>query len=151
MEKQPNVWSLLHKLGGYYLIPHELLHVAAYRIIGKPCKYNWGDYAVQPLASRTKYERLFVLLLPFTACWLFGLVFHFLWLVAALLFIKMPFDVYFQIYGLTWHFILPVIGTLFIIYSSTAHSDLIIAYNVLVGKDKSHEQSYDPHPQFNHQ
>lgn len=29
--------TFLHKLGGYYLIPRELLHLLTYRIIGQPC------------------------------------------------------------------------------------------------------------------
>lgn len=139
--------DFLHKLGGYYLIPHELLHVLAYRLIGKPCEYEWGEYFVRPLASRTKGQRLFVLLLPFVTCWVLAFFFHFLWILSALLVIQMPLDKYFLVEGPTWHFAFPIIGTLCIIYSGTAHGDLISTYYVLVGKDKSHEDGYKPHQQ----
>ena len=36
MPKQTDRKPFLYKLEGHYLIPHELLHVLAYRIIGKP-------------------------------------------------------------------------------------------------------------------
>jgi hypothetical protein len=141
MNDTREVKDFWYKLGGYYLIPHELLHVLAYRLIGKPCHYDWGDYYVRPLAKRTRRERLFVLLFPFIVCWLLGFFFHFLWGASALLVIRMPLERYFFESGPTWHFALPIIATGFIIYSGTAHADLIIAYRVLVGKDKSHEES----------
>ncbi len=33
----------LHRLGGYFLIPHELLHIVGYRLVGKQCRYEWGE------------------------------------------------------------------------------------------------------------
>lgn len=132
------------KLIGYILVPHELLHVWAYRIIGKPCQYRWGNHYVRPLAKRTKRQRLFVLLFPFVFCWGVGLFFFFLWTLATLIFIRMPLDAHFQANGLTWHYLLPLGSLLFIMYGSVAGGDLMIAYNVLRGKDKSHEESYDP-------
>lgn len=144
MNGKTTFWDALHKLGGYYLVPHELLHVLAYRLINKPCEYQWGHHYVRPLAKRTKWQRIFVLLFPFVSCWAIGFFFHFLWLLAALFFIRMPLDEHFQTDGLTWHYFLPLIGTLFILYSSAAHGDLVITYNVLRGKDKSHEKSYEP-------
>jgi hypothetical protein len=29
---------------GYLLIPHELLHIVGYRLVGKRCLYHWGDH-----------------------------------------------------------------------------------------------------------
>jgi hypothetical protein len=123
--------SFLYKLGGYYGIPHELLHVLAYRIIGKPCCYKWGDYQVMPLAyeTETKQEKLFVTLLPFVTFMSIGLIFHFLWIMSAF-FIKMKPEQYF-IDGPTWHFSFFIVGSLFIAYASTAHYDLIKAYYLL--------------------
>jgi hypothetical protein len=57
--------DLLWKLDGYLLIPHELMHVIAYRMIGKRCAYQFGDHSVKALEDRTLNERLFCLLLPF--------------------------------------------------------------------------------------
>jgi hypothetical protein len=56
--------DLLWKLDGYLLIPHELMHVVAYRMIGKRCAYQFGDHSVKALEDRTLNERLFCLLLP---------------------------------------------------------------------------------------
>ncbi len=144
MNKQHTSKTFLHKLGGYYLIPHELLHVLAYRIIGKPCSYQWGDYAVQSLAPKNRREKLFVLLLPFGVCWALGLFFGLLWLLSAF-FIEIPPERYF-IDGPTWHFIFPIIATLCIIYSGTAHQDLIDAYGWLFVY-KADYDSPQPHQQ----
>jgi hypothetical protein len=64
MKEQSALKTFFHKIGGYYLIPHELLHVLAYRLIGKPYDYQWGNYQVSSPAKMTRGERLFVLLLP---------------------------------------------------------------------------------------
>jgi hypothetical protein len=55
---------MLWKLDGYLVIPHELMHVVAYRLIGKRCAYQLGDHTVKPLEERTLNERLFCLLFP---------------------------------------------------------------------------------------
>jgi hypothetical protein len=101
MQERSTFRNFLHKLGGYYLIPHELLHVLAYRIIGKPCRYEWGDYRVRSLKPKTRPEKLFVLLFPFVACWVLGLFFGALWVLSAF-FINIPPERYF-IDGPTWH------------------------------------------------
>ena len=119
----------LYKLGGYYLIPHELLHVFAYRIIGKSCQYKWGDYHVQSSAERTRGEKLFVLLFPTVICLVFGGFFHFLWLMTAF-FIKIPPEQYF-IDGPTWHFVFPLMAFIFILYSGNGYGDVINAYRLL--------------------
>jgi hypothetical protein len=36
------------QLNGYIAVPHELLHVAGYWLVGKPCQYRWGDAYVTP-------------------------------------------------------------------------------------------------------
>lgn len=137
-------WNFLHKLGGYYLIPHELLHVLAYRLIGKPCSYRWGDHCVRSLAPKTKREKLFVLLFPFGVCWVLGIFFGFLWIISAF-FIDIPPERY-LIDGPTWHFIFPIIATLFVIYSGAAHQDLIDAYGWLF-KYKVEYDSPESHQQ----
>jgi len=145
MNEQHSFDQSLYKLGGYFLIPHELLHVLAYRIIGKPYYYQWGDYRVRSLAKKTQAEAIFVLLLPFVTCWIIGFFFGVLWLLSAF-FITIPPERYF-IDGPTWHLIFPIIGILLIFYSGTAHRDLIAAYYILSGKNQSNYNSPKPHPQ----
>lgn len=119
---QKQTSDFLHKVEGYYLIPHELLHVLAYRLLGKPCSYRWGDHRVFSQAAKSRNERIFVLLLPFTVCWILGLLFHSLWMVMALS-AQMPPEQYFT-EGPRWHFIFPIIETIFILYSGTAYRDI---------------------------
>jgi len=52
-------------LEGYFLIPHELLHVVGYRFVGKTCRYRWGSHSVTPLGTITRRERLVAMLFPF--------------------------------------------------------------------------------------
>jgi hypothetical protein len=121
--------KFLSRLGGYYLIPHELLHVLAYRLIGKRCHYEWGNYYVQSLQPKNRGEKLFVLLFPFVICWGLGLLFGFFWLASAF-FVDIAPERYF-VDGPTWHLIFLVIGALFVLYSGTAHKDLLDAYGWL--------------------
>jgi len=131
MNSQQDSRSLLYKVGGYYLIPHELLHVLAYRFIGKPCYYEWGDYQVSCPADRSRQEKLFVLLFPTVVCLGLGFFFHLLWGVSLLWAIRMPLEQYFFVDGPTWHFALPMIATLLIIYSGNGYGDIINGYRLL--------------------
>jgi hypothetical protein len=137
-----NFW---YKLGGYYLIPHELLHVLAYRLIGKPYHYKWGDYQVRSLVSKTRGETLFVLLFPFAVCWTLSFFFGLLWLSSAF-FIKIPPERY-LVDGPTWHFIFPILAALLLIYSGSSHWDLVAVYYILWGKEEADHNSPKPHQQ----
>lgn len=55
---------MVQKLEGYLLIPHELLHVAAHRLIGKQCSYRLGESYVSHIDHCTRREYLFCLLFP---------------------------------------------------------------------------------------
>ncbi|MDM8520202.1 hypothetical protein QUF64_09150 [Anaerolineales bacterium HSG6] len=140
----------LNKLKGYYLIPHELLHVWGYRIIGKPCHYEWGACRVIPLAHRTRNERLFIGLLPLAVSWGIGFTFHFLWLLSVIFWIQIPIERY-LIDGPTWHLIFVLLGSVFVIYGGTAHADLINAYYLLFGENYSKESNEEQHGQSDDQ
>ena len=43
--------ELIWRLDGYAVIPHELLHALAYRIVQKPYHYRLGNHIVSPLSS----------------------------------------------------------------------------------------------------
>ncbi len=141
--------TLLHKLGGYYLIPHELLHVLAYRIIGKSCHYRWGDWRVKPLAERTTRERLFIGLLPFVVSWTIGFLFYGLWIALAVS-AQMPLSKY-LIEGPRWHWLCPMIASLFILYGGTAHGDLITSYYLLFRKKQLNDKGQKPQNQPDNQ
>jgi hypothetical protein len=57
--------SLFKRLEGYILIPHELLHVMGYRLVGQQCKYQWGQSYVTPVRPISRYRDLLGMLFPF--------------------------------------------------------------------------------------
>ena len=65
MNRLETIWQ---KLEGYLLIPHELLHVVGYRLVGKRGHYRWGEPRVLPQGSMRRWERLVGLLSPFVVC-----------------------------------------------------------------------------------
>jgi hypothetical protein len=145
MNEQRVSKDLFYRLEGYYLIPHELLHVLAYRLIGKQYSYKWGNHRIFSTASKTHRERLFILLFPGVVCWLFAFFFSILWLLSVF-FIDIPPERYF-IDGPTWHFAFPIIASLFVLYSGTAYRDIRRVLQILSGQDKSQENSPEPHQQ----
>ena len=64
--KQAQLPQWLLRLKGWVAVPHELLHVAGYWLVGKPCRYQWGDTYVTPPGSLKLWERLVGLLFPFS-------------------------------------------------------------------------------------
>ena len=52
---------MLWKLDHYSAVPHELMHVVAYRMIEKRDAYRLGDHAVTSVEDRTPGQRLFYL------------------------------------------------------------------------------------------
>jgi hypothetical protein len=52
-------------LEGYLLIPHELLHVAGYWLVGQQCEYRWGQPYVTPIGLMLRWKRLVGMLFPF--------------------------------------------------------------------------------------
>lgn len=55
----------ISRLGGYLALPHELLHVAGYWLVGKRCEYRWGNFYVSPIDSMKPRERLIGIFFPF--------------------------------------------------------------------------------------
>lgn len=57
--------AMVWKLEGYLLIPHELLHVLAHKLVSRRCTYRLGDSSVQHTEQCTTGQYLFCLLFPF--------------------------------------------------------------------------------------
>ncbi|MDX1521223.1 MAG: DUF3267 domain-containing protein [Anaerolineae bacterium] len=55
------------------MIPHELLHVIGYRLVGQPCRYEWGQPFVTANTTMKRWQNLVGLLFPF-AIFLINLV-----------------------------------------------------------------------------
>ena len=133
--------TFLYKLSSYYLLPHELLHVFAHWLIGKPCHYEWGNHYVTPLAKMKLWEQLFTSLFPFITCLGMGLIFSLTWLTMTFFMLKQP-DYHLT---LTWHVILLVMGLGLVFYSSTAEGDLIQSYQLLFPKEPAQDNRPEPH------
>jgi hypothetical protein len=75
---QPKPHPQLERWLGYFAMPHELLHVLGYRLVGQRCEYRRGQRSVTPLGPMRRSERLVGLLFPFTVlatlCLIFGLL-----------------------------------------------------------------------------
>lgn len=57
--------SQLKQLFGYLAIPHELLHIVGYRLVGERCAYQWGNSYVSPLGEMPRWKRFVGKLFPF--------------------------------------------------------------------------------------
>ncbi len=122
---------MLQKIDGCLAVPHELLHVLAYRLIGKKCRYRLGSHVVQPLEERSWGQKLFVLLLPFLVIGGAGLGLMALWTISyiALGYPANPLA-YFQI-APVWHKLLWVGSIILLLYSGSAFNDIRAAVRLL--------------------
>jgi hypothetical protein len=125
---------MLWKLDGYLAIPHELLHVLAYRLIGKRYAYRFGDHTVRALDPRTFGQRMFCLLFPLLINGIAVLLLLGAWL-ASYLWAGYPTNpfVYFRI-APVWHRAL-FFGWVFLLtYAATATFDVLLAVRLLLEK-----------------
>lgn len=119
---------MITRIEGYLLIPHELLHVLGYRLVGKRCIYRWGDHRVRPVGPMSRNERLVGLLFPFAAC-----------VAAWLILLPLPLVAFF--YGsLSWTAIFTVLSGIIFIYAFAAIGDLRQAYLLFYNK-KAHDKT----------
>jgi hypothetical protein len=73
LETKPRNW--FKRIEGYLLIPHELLHVVGYRLVGQRSIYYWGETYVTPVPKPSRAQDLFGMLFPFTVFLLLALGF----------------------------------------------------------------------------
>jgi energy-coupling factor transporter transmembrane protein EcfT len=136
---------MIWRIDGYLAIPHELLHVLAYRIIGKKCHYEFGGHAVHTLESRTLRETLIVLLFPLIAIVGAGLFLMLLWF-ATYLFIRYPINPlsYFQVAPF-WHKALLVLWIMLLLYAGSSFNDIRASIQLLSQKlrQKPPQHSYN--------
>jgi len=128
MNKQYPWW---YKLAQYYLLPHELLHVVAYRIIRKPYHYEWGNHYVKSLTGLNLKEKLFITLFPFIISLGSGLFLILSWMTIVFFMNRQPN----QTTELSWHLILLISGLWLAFYSTTAEHDLVKSYHLLIAPE----------------
>ncbi|HXW01113.1 MAG TPA: hypothetical protein VEC93_22055 [Anaerolineae bacterium] len=120
--------SKLKKLEGYVGIPHELLHLVGYRLVGKKCRYRWGDPYVKPIGPLTRRERLVGLLFPFGVS---SLIFLGLTLLSGGIFAYYARQV---MRPPLWAFLPGLLALLSGAYACLSVGDLRRAYLVITGK-----------------
>jgi len=135
---------MLWKIDGYLVIPHELLHVLAYRLIGKKCHYRLGDHFVRSLEPHSWRSKLFVLLFPLLVTGGTALVLMALWF-ALYVWIRFPVNPieYFQVAPF-WHQALWFASVFLLLYSGSAIYDIVFACRLLMQKLR---QQPPDHPQ----
>ena len=125
---------MLWKIDGYLAIPHELLHVLAYRLIGKKCRYRLGEHSVQALEPRTFGERVFVLLFPLFIIGGTALVLYLLWLISYALIGFPPSPISYLSVAPLWHKLLWVGSIILMLYSGSSVMDIVMTVQLLVKK-----------------
>lgn len=136
------MFDLLWKLDGYLVIPHELMHVIAYRLIGKRCTYRLGDHTVQAVEERTFGQRLFCLLFPLLVNGLAVLILTAIWM-ATYIQARYPLNplVYLQV-APDWHRAL-FFGMVFLVsYTCTSVFDVMLAGRLIMEKLRQQPPQY---------
>ena len=121
----------MERIEGYLLIPHELLHVIGYKLVGKRCSYHWGQHYITTLDPMTRNEELVGLLFPFVAC-----------IVVWLVLLPLPFVALFY-GGLAWAVGLSLLFSVPIIYAFASIGDLRRAYQLIFNKPISSPTPFD--------
>jgi hypothetical protein len=111
---------------GNILIPHELLHVAGYWLVGQPCEYHWGRPYVTPLGVMPRWKRLVGMLFPFAIFFILVTLFALLAGFASREAVREGAFFWF----ITWLVLIYITG----IYIGTTLGDLRRAYLLVVDK-----------------
>lgn len=119
------------KIEQFWMAAYELLHIAAYRLIGKRYRYQGGLLAVQPAEALTRGQQVFCLLFPLLvtltavlalgAVWIYTYVQLFPTLEPRNYYRTAPF----------WHIALQGIAVLLPLFASPAYFDLRRALRLL--------------------
>lgn len=124
---------MVWKLEGYLLIPHELLHVIAHRVIGKRCSYRLGESHVTQIDPCTSDEHLFCLLFPLLVSAPISFVPLVVWFMTYAM-NRYPASEYIYVAPL-WHQALFVVWFLLFNYvASSCFYDVIFAIRLLLKK-----------------
>jgi hypothetical protein len=127
-------FDLLWQIDGYLGIPHELMHVAAYRMLGKRCAYRLGDNAVTALEPCTLDERIFCLLLPLLINLLATLLLLSIWVITYIGANYPANPILYVRVAPAWHHAL-LLGWFFLLtYSGMSTLDVLIVIRLLLQK-----------------
>lgn len=138
-------WSAYSKLEGFLLVPHELLHLVGYRLVGKRCRYHLGDPFVTPLGQLKRRERLVGLLFPFAV---FVTLFFLLAIVSGLM--PIIFEASPEL-ARRWGLSLGVLSLIAGGYVCTTVGDLRQAYRIYFDKDVGSQTPFDVFEQWQSQ
>lgn len=132
------------KIDGYLAVPHELLHLLAYRLIGKRCRYRLGDHFVHALETRSLKERLFVLVFPLLVIGTTGLSLMVLWAVTYVMNHYPPHPLTYFGAAPIWHKSLWVISVILLLYAGSCVGDIQLVIRLLLQQLRHHppDESY---------
>lgn len=124
-------WNTVKKYEGIFLVPHELLHVAAHRLIGRKCSYKWGENRVYPLEPCSWREDVFCLLFPLIVTLPIGVIPFLLWGVT---FVKADYPpVAYISVAPFWHILLLIVGIFLLTYAiATSVLDIRMVATILL-------------------
>jgi hypothetical protein len=123
---KPSSQAWFSRLGGYLLIPHELLHVLGFRLVGKRCTYRWGESYVTPLEPMSRWQLLVGRLFPF-------IVFTLLFIICVVL-AGLAYQETRQGRSIFWFLIGLGMMQILALYAGTTLVDLRNAYLLIVNK-----------------
>lgn len=122
---------MLWKIDGYLAIPHEVLHVLAYWLTGKKCRYRVGDHFVHPLESRSFGERLFVLLFPLLIIGGAGLALMVWWAATYVSHGYPPHPLTYFLVAPAWHKALWSASVILLLYAGSCVGDVRVVIRLL--------------------
>jgi hypothetical protein len=119
------------KIERHWIATYELLHVAAYRLLGKRYVYQGGVVTAQPSEALTPGQQLFCLLFPLLATLVTMLALAALWLYTYIQFFPhiAPRTYYFT--APPWHIALQLLLLALPLLASPAYFDLRRAIRLL--------------------
>ncbi len=133
---------MVFKLSAYIGLPHALLHILAYRLIGKDCVLDLNQRRVHSLEERTPKEAAFVKMFPTLAIGGLAVILLIAWAVT------IPFSGYGSLatYYRTadlWHQAIWWIGIAILMYAGMGILHLYWGIRILLGKP-SHSPPHQP-------
>lgn len=140
------------KIDGYLAVPHELLHLLAYRLIGKRCRYRLGDYYVHALEPRSFRERLFVLVFPLLIIGSTGLSLMVLWAMTYVVNSYPPHPLAYFGAAPAWHKSLWAIAIILLLYTGSCIGDVQLLLRLLLQqlRHQPPDQPYQQQSQGDH-
>ena len=128
---------ILFKLSTYIGLPHALLHMLAYRLIGKPCVLEIDQRRVRALADRTPREIAFVRMFPSLVTGSLALTLLVIWAVTISQSGSASLSTYYRTADL-WHQVIWWAGIVMLAYAGTGMVNFYWGIRLLLREPRHH-------------